>query len=333
MNTTVTFTELEHLINNLAGTNGAALRDYVELDPTSPVIKLRIKPEVAVEGLPPGYDVDQRLNEALQDLLLVNPQGDTAQIPQDGDDPANLVLLPGDALDTPKSLDAIRVLVEGDSWCRLPEIPGIFLLPRLFPKAIGTQLQHRPGLEVKNIAHWGDTLGQIYQRKEYLTVIDSFQPQYFLLSAGGNDLQVNLRNIVHPYHPSRAVNDYLNPAGHNLLVWIRDTYAALIREVLARKPDVKILVYGYDYPKPTEESQYIGQHLTAKHIPEERMRGILSPMMDLLNQRIQEAAAQFPQVTFINCRGLTQDGHWFDDMHPNTAGYTRIVDAFVVQIR
>ena len=304
------------------------MRDYIELDPTSAVIRLRIKPEVQVEGMPSGYDIDQHLNAVLQNLLLVNPANPEV------DDPGNEILLPPDEAGLPRAVESIRVLAEGDSWFRLPEIPGIILLPHMFPKATATQLQKRPGLNVRNIAHWGDTLAQMYQRKEYLAEIDSFQPQYFLLSAGGNDLQVSLRNIVHPYHPSRAVNDYLNPAGHNLLVWMRDTYVKLIREVLARKPDVKILVYGYDYPKPTEESQYIGQHLTARQIPEDKMRVILSPMIDLLNQRIQEAAAQFPQrVTFINCRGLTQGGHWFDDMHPNTAGYSRIVDAFVARIR
>lgn len=323
---TISFIELENLVNSLAGTQGEALRDYIELDPTSAVIKLRIKPEVQVDGLPPGYDIDQRLNEVLQDLILANP------MQPEEDDPENEILIPSDQLDTPKALSTIRVLVEGDSWFRLPEVPGIVLLPRMFPKATGTQLQKRPGLNVKNIAHWGDTLNQMYQRKEYLSAIDSFQPQYFLLSAGGNDLQINLRNIVHSYHPSRNVNDYLNPAGENLLTWINSTYIKLLKEVVTKKPDLKILVYGYDYPKPTETGQYIGQHLAAKHIPENKMRSILSPMIDLLNQRIQDAASQFPQVTFVNCRGLTQGVHWFDDMHPNTAGYTKITDAFQARI-
>ncbi|QLQ30481.1 MAG: hypothetical protein HZT40_01340 [Candidatus Thiothrix singaporensis] len=45
--TRIAFTELENLINSLAGTNGSGLRGYVELDPTSAVIRLRIKPEDA----------------------------------------------------------------------------------------------------------------------------------------------------------------------------------------------------------------------------------------------------------------------------------------------
>lgn len=325
--TSITFTELESLINNLAGTDGSALRDYVELDPTSAVIRLRIKPDVTVEGMPLGFDIDQRVNAALQDLLLVNPQK-----PEE-DDPGNEILLSSEEAGLPRAVESIRVLAEGDSWFRLPEVPGLFLLPHMFPKSIATQLQKRPGLNVKNIAHWGDTLAQMYQRKEYLAEIERFQPQYFLLSAGGNDLQVNLRNIVHPYHSNWSINDYLNPAGHNLLNWIRDIYVLLLQEVLAKKPDLKILVYGYDYPKPTEKSQYIGQHLAAKYIPENKMRAILSPMIDLLNQKIQEAAARFSQVTYIDCRGLTQGRHWFDDMHPNTAGYTKITDAFVSRIR
>lgn len=325
--TRIAFTELENLINSLVGTNGSGLRDYVELDPTSAVIRLRIKPEVHVEGMPPGYDIDQHLNAVLQGLLLVNPEH-----PEE-EDPGNEILLPSEDAGLPRTVESIRVLAEGDSWFRLPEVPGIFLLPHMFPKSIATQLQKRPGLNVKNIAHWGDTLAQMYQRKEYLAEIGRFQPQYFLFSAGGNDLQASLRTIIHPYHPSRAVNDYLNPAGHNLIGWIRDVYIKLIQEVLVKKPDLKVLVYGYDYPKPTENSQYIGQHLTARHIPEDRMRAILNPMMDLLNQRIQEAAARFPQASYIDCRGMAQGWHWFDDMHTNTAGYAKIADAFAARIR
>jgi hypothetical protein len=183
--TTISFAELENLINSLAGTNGSALRDYIELDPTAPVIRLHIKPEVTVEGIPPGYDVDQQLNNVLQDLLLVNPEQ-----PEE-EDTDREVLLPSDSLEIPRALETIKIVAEGDSWFRLPEIPGIFLLPRMFPKATASQLQRRPGFNVKNIAHWGDTLNQMYQRKEYLNAIDSFQPQYFLLSAGGNDLQIN----------------------------------------------------------------------------------------------------------------------------------------------
>lgn len=322
--------DLKQIINNLANTNGSTLRDYIELDPTSPVVKLRIKPNVEVMDMPEGYDVDKHINEVLLNLTLVSTSKSLEQAPED--DPENQILTPLDQLETTKSLTSIRVLAEGDSWFRLPELPGLFVLPRFFPKAIATQLQRRPGLQVKNIAYWGDTLRGMFQRKQYLTAIRDFQPEYFILSGGGNDLQANLRHYVHPYSANRPVHDYMTQAGYDLFFNIRETYVALIKEALAVKPDLKILVYGYDYPKPTKDSQYIGQHLHAKGIPESIMPEVIKPVIDRLNQRISEAANSSPQVTYIDCRNLAKNVMWFDDMHPYHQGYTFMANKFMEHI-
>ncbi len=326
----ISFSELESLINKLAGTNGSTLRNYIEPDPTSPVMRLRMKPNVTTEDIPPGYDVDKHINEVMQNLTLVNTSKSLEQSPED--DPQNQILVPLDQLETSKSLTTIRVLAEGDSWFRLPELPGLFLLPRFFPKAIATQLQRKPGLNVKSIAHWGDTLREMFQRKEYLAAIKNFQPEYFILSGGGNDLQERLTHCVHPYSANRPVHDYMTKAGYDLFFKIRETYVALIREALAVKPDLKILVYAYDYPQPTRESQYIGQYLHSKGIPEDLMPAVIRPVIDRLNDRIKEAAGSSPQVTYVDCRNLAKDVHWFDDMHPYHEGYGYMADKFMRHI-
>lgn len=326
----INFKELADTINSLAGTDGSVLRDYIELDPTSSVIRLHIKPDVTVTGMPEDYDVDKHINEVLQNLTLVSTSKSLEQAPED--DPDNQILTPLDQLETTKSLTTIRVLAEGDSWFRLPELPGLFVLPRFFPKAIATQLQRRPGLQVKNIAYWGDTLGGMFKRKQYLTAIRDFQPEYFILSGGGNDLQVNLRHYVHPYSANRPVHDYMTQAGYDLFFSLRETYVALIKEALAVKPDLKILVYGYDYPKPTKDSQFIGRHLHAKGIPESLMPEVIKPVIDRLNDRMLEAANSSPQVTYIDCRNLAKQVMWFDDMHPYHQGYTYMADKFMEHI-
>ena len=325
--TQISFSVLNDLIDNLAGTNGSTLRDYIEPDPVSPVMKLRIKPDVTVTDMPQDYDVDKHINEVMQNLTLVNSSKSLEQSPED--DPQDQILVPLDQLETTKSLTTIRVLAEGDSWFRLPQLPGLFVLPRFFPKAIATQLQGKPGLQVKSIAHWGDTLREMFQRKEYLNAIREFQPEYFILSGGGNDLQENLRQYVHPYSANRPAHDYMTKAGYDLFFKIRETYVALIREALAVKPDLKILVYAYDYPQPTNESQYIGQHLHAKGIPENLMSAVIRPVIDRLNDRIKEAADSSPQVTYVDCRNLARNVQWFDDMHPYHEGYGAMADKFM----
>lgn len=322
--------DLKRIINNLADTNGSTLRDYIELDPTTTVMTLRIKPSVTVENMPEDYDVDKHINEVLQNLTLINTSKSLEQSSEE--DPDDQTLIPLDQLETTKSLTTIRVLAEGDSWFRLPELPGLFLLPRFFPKAIATQLQRRPGLQVRNIAHWGDTLYGMFQRKQYLSEIRDFQPEYFIISGGGNDLQINLKNCVHPYSANRPVHDYLTKTGYDLFLNIRKTYVALIKEALSVKPDLKILVYGYDYPKPTKDSQYIGQHLHAKGIPERLMPKVITPVIDQLNDRMLEAANSSPQVTYVDCRNLAKQVMWFDDMHPYHQGYTHMANKFMEHI-
>jgi len=331
----INYKKLNDLITNMVGTNGSALSDYIELDPTAPVIKFRIKSEVTVDNIPKDFDIDRVLSKATQTLTLVDPD-DLEQknvVDEETRDPKKLILVDIDSIiPQTRDLDTPRVLVEGDSWCRLPEF---FPISILFPQSIGTQLVHRPNIQTRNIAHWGDTLKSILQRKEYLAHIEQFKPQYLVLSAGGNDLQKHLFEYVYPYNPNRAVYDYLTQAGYQLLFSIRENYIALFKEVIALKPDIKILVHGYDYPKPwgSEDSQYIGRYLMQKNIPEELMPKIISPVMDRMNKRISEAAAQFQQVTVVDFRNRTQDIRWFDDMHPNTYGYRRLTDRLMGYIQ
>lgn len=330
----IDYKKLNNLIANMAGTNGSALNDYIELDPTAPVIKFRIKPEVTVDDIPKDFDIDRALSKATQTLTLINPDADNHNSEDEQIiNPEKLILADIDSIiPQTRDLDTPRVLVEGDSWCRLPEF---FPISILFPQAIGTQLMRRQGIQTRNIAHWGDTLRSVFQRKEYLTHIEQFKPQYLVLSAGGNDLQKHLLEYVHPYSSNRAVHDYLTQAGYQLLFSIRENYTALFKEVIALKPDIKILVHSYDYPKPWagEDSQYIGRYLMQKDIPEELMPKVIRPVIDRMNKRVSEAAAQFPQVTLVDFRNRTQDIRWFDDMHPNTYGYRRLTDRLMGYIR
>ena len=327
----ISFSELEGLIDNLAGTNGSTLKDYIEPDPTSGVMRLRIKPSVTITDMPEGYDVDRHINEVMQTLTLVDNSKGADQSLEEGD-PKAQILVPLDQLETSRSLTSIRVLAEGDSWFRLPELPGLYLLPRFFPKAIATQLQWRPELKVKNIAYWGDTLQGMFKRKQYLREIRDFQPEYFIFSGGGNDLQANLRRCVHTYSENRRTDDYLTQFGYDLFFNMRNTYVEMIKEALAVEPDLKILVYGYDYPKPTHDSQYIGQYLHEKGIPEALMPDVIKPVIDLLNDRICEAANSSPQVTYVDCRGLAKHEFWFDDMHPYHQGYRHMANEFMKHI-
>lgn len=330
---TIEFSKIKEIINSLESTDGAALNKYIELDPDSPVVKFRIKPDVIIEDMPEDFDIDRALADAFSELTLIAPdQSLEEQLDDDQLDQENMQLIHVDNLPKTKSLFTTRILAEGDSWFQLPEW---FLIGRLFPKAIATQLTYRSEFTVKKIARWGDTLHGMFAEKDYIQAIREFDPEYFVFSGGGNDLQEGLRNFVHDYSSHRPIDQYLTQAGHDLMINIRQTYIALFNEVFGLKPNLKVLVHGYDYPKPwaSEDSQYIGRYLMEKHIPEDLMPAVVKPVIDLMNQRIKEATDRFPNATFVDCRGLSQNQTWHDDMHPNTRGYKSMTQAFVRNIQ
>ena len=322
----ISLNHLTMLIDELEGTDGVGLRAWVELDPSSSVVRLRLKSDVVIKNAPQGFDIDTVLSEALRAFVFVDTRTmGTVQKEHHGED-KNAVLVRVSNLSVPKDRDRIRVLAEGDSWFRYPE----FLFT---PKSIVTQLKRMPEFEIKDLSHWGDTLSSIFTRKQYLEVMGTFDPNIFILSGGGNDLQKNIRRYIHPYSPTRPLNQYLTQEGEAFLLDIRKMYQSIIQEVLHVKPSLRVLVYGYDYPRPTESSQYIGQYLTERYIPEAKMSDVINPVMDKLNIYIRQVADQFSQVTYLDCRNLTARYYFFDDMHPNTGGFAQVTQLFSNHMR
>jgi hypothetical protein len=75
-----------------------------------------------------------------------------------------------------------RVVAEGDSWFNLPEF--------FRPPTIADWIQRNGRFWMNNIAYWGHTLEEILREKEYLPAIAEDNPDFFMFSAGGNDLQL-----------------------------------------------------------------------------------------------------------------------------------------------
>src|SRR5262249_29376591 len=114
-----------------------------------------------------------------------------------------------------------RVVAEGDSWFNLP--------PIIRPEAIAQRLSSDKLVAVKNIAHWGDTLAQMLKAKQYLIAIAEFNPDWFIFSGGGNDLQDMLSHgkLVEPYDPARPVEQCLSAEGVAMLQEIAAGYRTL----------------------------------------------------------------------------------------------------------
>lgn len=276
------------------------LPEYVDFDAQSPIPKLVFRADALIDQPPPSYDVDAEIYR----LLQVMEDERTAR------------------LETFSFMSQKRVVAEGDSWFNLPWL--------VRPPAIADWIQRNGRFRMKNIAYWGHTLEKILQDKEYLSAITTTQPDYFIFSAGGNDLQLGLANgtYIHDYDPARPVDDYLTEAGKAALIQIENGYRGLWVELAQQFDDLTIICYGYDYPRPLVGSgTYIGRFLREKGIPNELMGPIMVAIIDQLNTVIQRTT-ESTTVHYLNCRGITAPYTWYDDMHPDQDGFLALAVRF-----
>lgn len=275
------------------------LPDYVDFDPQSPIPKLVFRADALIDQPPPDYDVDAEIYRMLR---IISEERDAR-------------------LETFAFVGQKRVVAEGDSWFNLPVL--------IRPPAIADWIERNGRFRMRNIAYWGHTLERILRDQEYMKVLAQEKPEYFMFSAGGNDLQLGLANgsYVYTYDPARPLDQYLTKEGEAALVQIEKGYKTLLAELL-QFPALKIICYGYDYPRPlVKGGTYIGQHLRKKGIPNHLMGPIIASIIDKLNEVIKRAT-QSTTAQYLDCRGVTEPYTWYDDMHPDRDGFLALAVKF-----
>jgi len=274
---------------------------YVELDPTSARVKLRLKPNALRGHVSPGFDVDAEV-QRYQRMVCARARQDK--------------------LRTKEPL--ARVVAEGDSWFNLPWI--------IRPPAIGDQLEDHPDLDLKNIAMWGDTLADIVARSEYLNAIDEVGANWFLLSAGGNDLQEALArgHLLTVFDPEKTPDQSILDVGKMLLVHLAEQTRVLIAGVSAAFPAVKIACHGYDFPRPeVGKGKYIGKYMAALGYPENKRKAVVEALINRYYAELGSKLNGLPNVQLLDFRGATRGLSWFDDMHPQRDGFAVMAQRFV----
>ncbi|UIE35952.1 SGNH/GDSL hydrolase family protein [Leptodesmis sichuanensis] len=275
------------------------LPDYVDFDPQSPIPKLVFRADALIDQPPPDYDVDAEIYRMLR---IISEERDAR-------------------LETFAFVGQKRVVAEGDSWFNLPVL--------IRPPAIADWIERNGRFRMRNIAYWGHTLERILRDQEYMKVLAQEKPEYFMFSAGGNDLQLGLANgsYVYTYDPARPLDQYLTKEGEAALVQIEKGYKTLLAELL-QFPALKIICYGYDYPRPlVKGGTYIGQYLRKKGIPNHLMGPIIASIIDKLNEVIKRAT-QSTTAQYLDCRGVTEPYTWYDDMHPDRDGFLALAVKF-----
>jgi hypothetical protein len=230
---------------------------------------------------------------------------------------------------------AHKIVAEGDSWFRLPQIWP-------FPKTCIDYLQ-ASGYQITNLAHWGDTLGEMLLAGEFWPYIDGGD-DLLLFSAGGNDILgngglagfLNLFDVGHtkpsdaPYYLKREFFD-------NLAVVVSNIENGLIKPMLARRANKKIIMHGYDYVIPRENGPWLGASMQYQGLDPTfnaaLCQAIVRLMIDAYNTRLKALAASYSSVFIhLDLRGTIGKTEWYDELHGNETAARKIAGKFAKMI-
>ena len=313
LNPEIQLSELRQLLEN--DESGDVLDTYFVLNPQS--WQYELKKEVVI------------INDEIRDLEMTRKGGHT---------PPSIVRLAntiarffrnrkyrGRIKDNP---DQLRIVSEGDSWFQHPS-----------PKVKDTIDHLCEEYAIYSLGAAMDEFRAITQKSEYKDAIAKEQPDFFLISGGGNDIlgenmriyiQSSSMNLSPGQSPERFVTSIFYKEVETLIAM----YDQLFNDLQANYPSLKIITHGYDYVRPVDttiskDASWIGKYMTQKgikHIKDKK--AIVKLMIDEFNGKLSNLISDFPQVYYVDVRGKVEDNQWHDEIHPNNDGFEIVSNGF-----
>ena len=221
--------------------------------------------------------------------------------------------------------DAIRIVSEGDSWFQHPH-----------PKVKDTIDHLSERFAIYSVGAAGDELKNMYRENEYLDAIKEVDPTFFLLSGGGNDiLGAQFRHYLKKDFAKAEIGQnprrFLKNVFFLELERIGMIYQNILEGLTEMKPDMHILLHGYDYviPESKTNTGWLGRYMIGNGIKEHDDRqALVNLIIDEFNQKITQTASQFDNVTFIDVRTRVANDRWYDEIHPDSEGFKTVADCF-----
>lgn len=226
--------------------------------------------------------------------------------------------------------DQPRIVSEGDSWFQHPTVADIIdHVSKFYP--------------IHCLAAAGDTIRNWSREGKVLDAVVEYKPAVLLLSGGGNDIlgKSMLHFLADEFEdgpegkkPERFFKSNFVAELDALI----DEYRTFFKYFAKNRPDMFIIVHGYDYPRPlaadSKETSWLGKYLTQKKITQQADRQkAVHYMMDRFNEKLATAAAEFPhRVHYLDLRGIVRDDQWSDEIHPNDDGFQDISRRFINKI-
>jgi lysophospholipase L1-like esterase len=212
-----------------------------------------------------------------------------------------------------------RLLVDGDSWLHFPLVRDLVV-----------QLDSDHAIDC--LAGEGDPLRNPIRARRIGDAIVEQRPDAVLLSVGGGDVLDGFRlpAFIEPFSRRRLAQDY--PSAYFIACLHRELLpriVALIKGIRSIDARVPILLHSYAYGRP-RDFIWLGRPLREAGIADPALqRGVVAALVDRYHTALVQAIAiaGLRHVDVVDCRDAV-GANWFDELHPNNAGFETIAGRF-----
>lgn len=243
----------------------------------------------------------------------------------------------------------LRILVEGDSWHRLPTLSdnakkaGIGIGGSNFDVSRGLSAL---GHEVKNIAKWSELITEFSLTTAYVEAIESWKPDVFVLCGGGNDLfdGQKLQKILGVYTPGKSPAGYVKNTPYNeALAPILKAYDRIFTRVAKAKHGSKlpIVCHTYDFPIPRARAPWLFRPMQTQGIfndqnmpvgPDKELASkIVHVLLKRFHKKLVAVRNKHPNKANIRIERVfgavgPSVSEWHDEIHPKKEGFQRVAN-------
>ncbi|MER9436056.1 SGNH/GDSL hydrolase family protein [Mesorhizobium sp. M0618] len=227
--------------------------------------------------------------------------------------------------------DKIRVTSDGDSWINI-----------LWPMSAVAGYDHTffdlieedSRFYATGTAYPGDTFQQVRTEKDYRQNVASESFEYFVVSAGGNDLIGG--GALFDLLRWRDEGDGNDPATHLNMSWLqvsldtlRSGYEEIADDVLQISHGrTTMLVNTYDYPIPRVNGVWLGKPLIRRGYNLQTDRVLIAKILKYLIDSFYAALTQVRHIVVVDVRNTVKAGQWTDELHPRGRGAEAVAKKF-----
>ncbi|MGH1365344.1 MAG: SGNH/GDSL hydrolase family protein [Calditrichia bacterium] len=220
--------------------------------------------------------------------------------------------------------ESLMVVSEGDSWFQHPLICDV--IDHLIDD------QRFDEYAIRSLGAAGDTIIDMVNIAEYVTIIERTQPRFFLLSAGGNDvIGDEFPEHIKDYSAGEPPENLIKRERLNhSLAKLRNHYSDIIEQVLSTHPGVQIIGHTYSYAGK-KRGGWMAKHFDDRNIPEEMRPNIVKIIIDDFREQVMQSLKElFPdKFDYVDARPLLPIKElWEDEIHPSDEGAFKVASAF-----